>query len=196
MDNYEIEKCVVRAKNGSEEDMLKIFEQYKPFIIKTAKKFNIKNYELTDLLQVSYIALMNVVKKYEASSNTFSAYAFKAIVNAIGNTGRKSMKYNREFSLNAPIHPSGNTGVQFLDFINSMDNVEEDVVSSDNNNEIRKIISKLPEDEMNIVIALFYKNLPLKTYAKEVGMCYPTALRKKRRALERLEANIKKFSIM
>lgn len=50
----------------------------------------------------------------------------------------------------------------------------------------RKIISKLPSDERSLVVALFYNMDTLKNYAEKTGMCYPTALRKKKRVLEKL----------
>ena len=42
MNHYEIETCVIGAKNGNKDDLLKVLEQYKPFIFKTARTFKIK----------------------------------------------------------------------------------------------------------------------------------------------------------
>jgi RNA polymerase sporulation-specific sigma factor len=50
MNHYEIEASVIRAKNGNREESLKVLEQYKPFIFKTARTYNIKNYVLYDLI--------------------------------------------------------------------------------------------------------------------------------------------------
>lgn len=194
MDYYEIEACVIKAKQGSKEDMQKIFEQYRPFIIKTAKKFIIRNCDINDLIQIAYISLINVVSKYEASSNTFGTYAFKAIVNAFRNTARKSMKYNREFSLNVPIGASDYNGADFIDFVASLDNIEENLLNSENAWEIRQLISKLPEEEKDLVVTLFYNKGTLKAYAKKRGMCYPTAIRRKKSVLEKLGKKIKKFA--
>jgi RNA polymerase sigma factor, sigma-70 family len=176
--------------------MQKIFEQYKPFIIKTAKQFNIRNYEICDLMQIAYIALINVVDKYQISSNTFSSYAFKSIVNSLRHTARKSLKHNREFSLNVPVGVNEAPSADFIDFVASLDNIEEAVLSSEKAREIRQIIAKLPEEERDLVITLFYKGGSLKAFAEKRGMCYPTALRRKKSVLEKLEKNLKNSYLM
>jgi DNA-directed RNA polymerase specialized sigma subunit len=76
MNHYEIETCVAGAKNGNNEDLLKVLNQYKPFIFKTASKFNIKNYDIHDLEQIGYMAIMHAVAKYKTGSCTFSSYVF------------------------------------------------------------------------------------------------------------------------
>lgn len=40
-------------------NILPAIEQYKPFIIKTAKEFNIKGYDPYDMVQIGYVTLIN-----------------------------------------------------------------------------------------------------------------------------------------
>lgn len=91
-----------------------------------------------------FIILSITAYKYKTSSNTFSTYAFKSIINFLRNTARKSIKHNREFSLNVPIGASEYTSADFIDFVASLDNIEEGLLSPEKAFEIRQIISKLP----------------------------------------------------
>jgi RNA polymerase sporulation-specific sigma factor len=79
MNHAEIETCVIGAQKGNQEELLKLLEQFKPFIYKTAKTFNIKNYDINDMEQVAYMSLINAVNKYKTGSFTFSSYAFNTI---------------------------------------------------------------------------------------------------------------------
>lgn len=72
MNHYEIEACVVRAKNGSTADTLMLLEPFKPFIFKSAGRLRLKHYDTNDLVQIGYGAIINAVKKYKIGSNTFS----------------------------------------------------------------------------------------------------------------------------
>lgn len=186
MNHYEIEACVIRAKNGNREELLKLMEQYKPFIFKTARSFNIIDCDLYDCVQISYVALINAVAKYRVGSHTFSSYAYQAIKNALKCTARKNNKHDRELSLNIPLDSNGNSNTEFIDCIDSEKNLEEDILRMERIKEVRKAISKLPEDEMELVIMVYYSNCSIKTYAEKKGLTYLQATRKKNRVLEKL----------
>lgn len=100
MNINEVEACVARAKSGNKEDFLKLFDNFKPFIFKTANQYAIRNHDSNDLLQVGYISLINAVRKYRAGSHTFTAYAFNTIKNEFRLTLRRNAKYGADFSLN------------------------------------------------------------------------------------------------
>jgi RNA polymerase sigma factor, sigma-70 family len=190
MNHFEIEACVIRAKNGNKEELLKILEQYKPFIFKTAKGFNINGYDIYDLVQIGYVALINAVAKYRTGSNTFSTYAYNSIKNAFRYTGRTNLKHQGDLSLNAPVNEAENNTTEFIDCIESEDNLEEDIVKLEGTREIRKAVSKLPSDEMELVIMVYYSGCSLKTYAEKTGLSYQQVTRKKKRILKKLECNL------
>lgn len=191
MNHFEIEACVIRAKNGNKEELLKIMEQYKPFIIKTAKGFNIKGYDLYDLVQIGYVTLINAVAKYKTGSNTFSTYAYNSIKNAFRYTARGNNKHEGDMSLNAPLDGGAEQGAEFIDFIESGENIEEDVLKREEIQGLRRVVSKLPGDEMEFIIMVYYSGASIKTYAEKKGLTYQQAVRKKNRVLEKLRRNIK-----
>jgi RNA polymerase sporulation-specific sigma factor len=186
MNHHEIEACVIRAKNGNREELLKIMEQYRLFIIKTAKTYNIKNYDLYDLVQIGYVTLINAVAKYKTGSNTFSTYAFNSISNAFRYAARQNSKYGGELSLNAPLNQEVDSGTEFIDSLEAAENFEEDLLKQESIAEIRKAVSKLPEDEIELVIMVYYNGASLKTYAEKKGLSYQQAVRRKNRILGKL----------
>ena len=192
MNHYEIEASVMRAKNGNQGELIKILEQYKPFIFKTARQFNIKDYDMYDMVQIGYVALINAVAKYRASSHTFSTYAYQSIKNAFKYAARKNNKFNNDLSLNSQISPNGNTSTEFIDCIDSLENLEEDILRTERILEVKRAVSKLPADEIELVIMVYYSNCSLKTYADKKGLSYLQAVRKKNRILEKLSYHLKK----
>lgn len=185
MNHYEIEACITRAKKGNQEELIKILEQYKPFIIKTARQFNIKNCDLYDLVQICYVTLINAVAKYRTGSNTFSTYAFNSIKNALKYTARQNSKADTELSLNTTLNSEEDGGSEFMDFIESPENLEENLLEAFRYRELRKAVSKLPADEMELVIMVYYSGASIKTYAEKKGLSYQQSVRKKNRVLQK-----------
>jgi RNA polymerase sporulation-specific sigma factor len=192
MNHYEIEACVIRAKNGSKVELLKILEQYKPFIIKTAGSYNIRNYDAYDLLQIGYVTLINAVAKYRTGSNTFSTYAFNSIKNAFKLTARGNNKYVSDLSLNVSVDGGEEAGTEFIDFVQDSEDFEEDIINKEGMLELKSAVAKLPTDEMDFVIMVYYGGASIKTYAEKNGLSYNQAVRKKNRILEKLRKYIKK----
>jgi len=186
MNHYEIEACVMRAKNGNKEELLKILEQFRPFIFKTARQYNIKNYDMYDLVQIGYVTLINAVAKYRSGSHTFSSYAFNSIQNSFRCTARNNSKYAEELSLNSPINEANDSATEFIDSTESNDNTEEDIINEETIKELRKAVAKLPADEQELIIMVYYSKCSLKTYAEKKGLSYLQAVRKKNRILEKL----------
>jgi RNA polymerase sporulation-specific sigma factor len=134
MNHYEIEACVTRAKKGNHEELIKTLEQYRPFIIKTA---------------------------------------------------RQNSKADTELSLNTTLNSEEDGGSEFMDFIESPENLEENLLEAFRYRELRKAVSKLPADEMELVIMVYYSGASIKTYAEKKGLSYQQAVRKKNRVLQK-----------
>jgi RNA polymerase sporulation-specific sigma factor len=192
MNHYEIEASVIRAKNGNKEELLKILEQYKLFIFKNAREYNIKGYDLYDLVQIGYVTLINAVAKYRTGSNTFSSYAFNAIKNGFRYVARQNSKSMGDLSLNSPLDIDSDSGSEFIDFLPSPENFEEDIISAEEVKAMKKAVSKLPSDEMDFIIMVYYSGASIKSYAEKNGLNYGQAVGKKNRILEKLRGYIKR----
>lgn len=190
MNHYEIETCVLGAKNGNKEYLIKVLNQYKPFIFKTARKFNIKNYDIYDLEQIGYMAVINALAKYKTGSCTFSTYAYESIKNAFRYTARQNSKHEKNVSLNSAVDPF-NMSTEYINCINSQQNLEEDILNSQETLEIRQAVSNLPPQEMELILMVYYKGVSLKDYAAKKGITYYQASKKKEFVLSKLQSHFK-----
>jgi RNA polymerase sporulation-specific sigma factor len=187
MNHLEIEACVINAKYGDSKEMEKLINQFRPFIFKTAKTYNIKNYDIDDLSQIGFTALFNAVNKYNPGSHTFSSYAYNSVKNSLSYFARKNSKFNKELSINTRISSDSNITTEYIDCLEDTDNLEETFLKLENKKEILHYISKLPEDERDLINMLFYKKSTLKAYAEKTGLGYIQASRKKKRTLDKLK---------
>jgi RNA polymerase sporulation-specific sigma factor len=189
--NYaEIENCVIAAKEGNREELQKLLEQYKPFIFKTALSFNVKNFDTSDMVQIGYLALINAVSKYRTGSSTFSSYAFNSIKNAFRYTARQNSKYTREFSLNSPLNADTDKETEFVDNIAAPENLEEDILKSQEIKELRRALSNLSHDEIELVTMIYYNKSTLRNYADKKNFRYSQAVRKRDKILGKLNCYI------
>jgi len=190
VNHYEIEACVIGAKKGNEEDLLKVLKQYKPFIFKTDRKFNIRNYDIYDLEQIGYMAIINAISKYRTGSCTFSSYVYESIKNAFKYTARQNSKHEKALSLNSVVDPYGKAN-EYINCIDSLENLEQDILKAEEALEVKKAVSKLPPQEMELVMMVYYKGLSLKNYAEKKGMTYYEASKKKDYVLFKLGNHFK-----
>ncbi len=190
MNHYEIESCVMKAKKGNQEDLLKILKQYKPFIFKTARTFNIRNYDINDLEQIGYMAIMNALSKYRTGSCTFSSYVYESIKNAFRYTARQNSKHENSLSLNSAQDHYGKAE-EYINYIDSQESIEETVLSSEESKAIKKAVAKLPPQDMEFVSMVYYEGLSLKNYAEKKGLTYYEARKKKNFVLGKLENHFK-----
>jgi RNA polymerase sigma factor (sigma-70 family) len=190
MNHYEIETCVTGAKNGNKEDLLKVLQQYKPFIFKTARGFNIRNYDLYDLEQIGYMAIIKALSKYRTGSCTFSSYAYESIKNAFRYTARQNSKHEKALSLNAAVSPYIRD-TEYIDCIASGEDLEENMLLAEEALDMKKALAKLPSQEMELVNMVYYEGLSLKNYADRKGIPYYEAYKKKDYILNKISSHFK-----
>jgi RNA polymerase sporulation-specific sigma factor len=184
--NYdEIEDHVKLAKQGDSESLTKLLIQFKPFIFKTSKDFSIKNYDEYDLVQIGYIALINAVDKYDTSKHSFSSYVYTTIKNVMKYTARSNNKHKLNLSINASI--DGKSSLDFTEFLESNENLENDYLAHEKVVELQKIISELEPDEFELIFLVYYNNFSLTDYAAKKKLPYSKIVRKKNAVLEKIK---------
>jgi RNA polymerase sigma factor (sigma-70 family) len=191
MNHNEIESYVIRAKGGSQEDLLKILEQFKPFNIKTAASFNIKGCDTYDLVQMGYTAVINAVLKYKQGSHTFNGYALKAVKNEFRYASRRNSKDSHEVSFNLPVKEFLDSGFEYLNCIEGSENVEEYLINNEKLKELRQAVSKLPKDDLEFVSMVYYNKLPVTAYAEKKKLSYYRAFKRNKTILEKLGTCLK-----
>ena len=187
--NYEeIESHVKLAKKGDSESLTKLLIQFKPFIFKTAKSFSIKNYDEYDLVQIGYISLINAVDKYDTSKHSFSSYVYSTVKNAMKYTARSNTKHKLILSINASI--DGQSSIDFTEFLESRENIENDYLEHEKVVELQKIISDLKPDEFELIFLVYYNNFSLTDYAAKKKLPYSQIVRKKNAILDKIKSKL------
>lgn len=192
MNHNEIEACVIRAKQGSKEDLVKLTEQFRAFIYKTANSFNIRNYDTEDLFQMGCIAVIKAVLKYKIGSHTFSSYAFNSIKNELKYAARSNAKASKDLSINTAVDDSGLKDTEFVDCIEGPDNLEEDIIKNESIQELRQAVARLSEQEQELVTLVYYNKVTLVKYAEDKNLEYKEALNRKRKVLHKLGIYLRK----
>lgn len=176
------------AKNGKRDAILFFIEKYKLLIKKYAFRYNLKNYDNDDLIQIGNISVITAINKYDLTkgNNYIDAYIINSIKNTFKNLARSQIKYKDESSLN--IQVDENTEIEEL--ISDSFNLESYIIDSMDYELLKSILSTLSPDEYELIrIAYFIPDTNLYRYCCEHNWNYP----KKRRELISLLSKIKKL---
>ena len=83
------------------------------------------------------------------------------------------------------------TNTEYIDCIASLENLEENLLKSEETSEMRTAISKLPPQEMELVMMVYYKGVSLNEYASKKGVTYYQAAKEKNSVLCKLGNHFK-----
>ena len=92
---------VILAKNGDEEELEKIFLEYKKTILKYNKMFYLKGADFNDLLQEGYIGLMKAIKGYDEKRDISFSYFANICIKRQIITAIKNYNSNKNLTLNS-----------------------------------------------------------------------------------------------
>lgn len=182
MDYNEIEKLVSAAKARNKLANELLAEEFKPFILNLSKKIFINGYDRQDIQNECYKILFNCVSVYNLEKHRFVAYATNSIKNNMNDLIKKSQ--NRRSS----------EGFEALTLSDNLEHtlpseacsLEDMLCIKADYSTLTQAIANLNEDEKELIIFVFFKNNPLKSYAYWKNMRYSTATRKKRKILTKM----------
>lgn len=176
------------AKNQDKDAILFFIEKYQPLIKKYAFKYNLKNYDNNDLIQIGNISIITAINKYDLSKGNehIDSYIINTIKNAFRNLARSEIKYTSESSLNITVDEDNEIEALLRD---SLD-LEEYIINSMMHDLLKTILATLSHDEHELIrIAYFTPNTTLYRYCLDNNLNYP----KKRRELIALIDKLRKL---
>ena len=176
------------AKNQDKDAILFFIEKYQPLIKKYAFKYNLKNYDNNDLIQIGNISIITAINKYDLSKGNehIDSYIINTIKNAFRNLARSEIKYTSESSLNITVDEDNEIEALLRD---SLD-LEEYIINSMMHDLLKTILATLSNDEHELIrIAYFTPNTTLYRYCLDNNLNYP----KKRRELIALIDKLRKL---
>lgn len=182
MDYDYIESLVRKAKDGNEFAKEKLALEFKPLIFKISSKTFIYGYDKEDIINEGYRILFKCVSMYDISQHRFVGYATTGIKQSIYDLIRKHKTHDSI---------EGSNALAFSDFLDDIlidDNfsIDSDLMNECTNSDLLLSISKLCEQDRNLIDFLFFKNNTLKNYAAKEKVCYSTAFRRRSAALNNL----------
>lgn len=183
-----IEYLVLKAKSGDKSSLENILSEFTPLIIKYSSSIYLSSYSREDLIQEGYLYLVNIIKKYNPKRNRFVVYASIALKNNYNYLIRQKARYNMELSYN---NSTGQSDGDFGYFLTDNLDIEEKFIQYKNKTALYSALKNLGEEELDILIHYYFKELSIKNYALKNNMLYHNCVNLKRTALSHLKEIIK-----
>ena len=109
-------------------------------------------------------------------------------------TARSNKKHKLTLSINASI--DGKSYLDFTEFLESNENLENDYLEHEEVVELQKIISHLEPDEFELIFLVYYNNFSLKDYAEKKKLPYSQIVRKKNAILNKIKSKLSNDSLI
>lgn len=184
INNDEIIKLILQAKEKDKGAMEEIIERYTPFVIKTARSIYVKGQELDDLVQIGRASIIKAVNMYDTTrENAFTTYVFNTVRRTLYLLIRSSIKDSKCCSL----HSVNKEGRELIDTLESTENIEEEWVKREEKVMLSRALKKLSEKDKEIICWFYFQNRNLKDYANFKEVSYRTAVDRKKKALMKLK---------
>lgn len=182
--NYEyIEKLVIEAKNGDNAAKESLVLEFTPFINSLSRKTFIHGYERSDIKNECFQTLFICISKYKINSNSFVSYAINSMKNNINHLIRQIVSKNEldglySLSLDDNLENS---------LSSETDQPDEKLCNEcDYNAMLFAINNKLNDVEKDLIDFIFFKGNTLTNYAYYNNISRVTALKRKKKALNKL----------
>lgn len=178
----ELNEIVLKAKEQNKNAKEELLMRFRPYIIKQCKSIYLKDYSFDDLMQISYISLLNAIEKYDLSRENFTSYAINSIKNNLNYLIRQKAKENYNIS----IFKETGENIELIDTIEDDSSILHDIIANEDTINLYKSIDLLKPNEKTLIIEFFFKGKTLKAVSNETGIKYITLAKKKERALKNL----------
>lgn len=175
-------------KNGNEEAFEQLVGRHKSKIFTTIYLIVKDNYIAEDLLQETFIKVINTIKggRYNEEGK-FLPWILRIAHNLAIDHFRKEKRYP------TIIMEDGNSVFNTLEF--AEDSVESIQIQKDTHARLRKLIQELPEAQKEVLIMRHYMQMSFQEIAETTGVSINTALGRMRYALINLRKKMLKSNI-
>lgn len=181
-------KLISLYKNGNEEAFEELVTRHKSKIFTTIYLIVKDNYKAEDLLQETFIKVINTIKsgKYNEEGK-FLPWVLRIAHNLSIDHFRKAKRYP------VIIMEDGSNVFNTIDF--SEDSVESVQIRKDTHSRLRQLIQELPEAQKEVLIMRHYMEMSFQEIADSTGVSINTALGRMRYALINMRKKMQKYNI-
>ena len=129
------EEIVVLCRGGEKAAWEKLYDRYKPIVLKIARRFFLSGGETEDLVQEGMFGLYSAVSGFKEGGASFSSYAYSCIKNRILDAVKKSVGYKQSaLDIFPPIREEGEEWISR--------NPEDEVILREDRSELLQKMSK------------------------------------------------------
>ena len=200
------EELAMRIKNGEKELLPTLWEQVKNLIAWKAQRYfnhcstlGTLHYELDDLIQESYFAMLQAIEYYEPGECCFNTYLGLCIKTSFASVaGSRTPRQrnnplnfifdNKCISLDVPLNEESTDNL--VDFIPSenidFENVEERIYNEELHNALDKALATLTDETSDILKEIYYRDKTEADLAKEKQCSAQNISQRKENALDKL----------
>jgi len=183
--NYKLKKLVEAAKDGSPAAQMELLDRLKPLLLFTLKRCA-WGMDWEEMMQEASLEVLEAVRDYRESTGVpFLAYLKARLAFHIYNQSRKQrVAWSRNISMEKE-----EDGQNPLDRISDESaDPPGDLLQREQRAAVRSAVDQLDPVQKQIILLHYYQGKSLKSIARNQGVCYKTALRRRDKALKSLAA--------
>lgn len=183
----DLDNLLKSARKGDKKSSEKILIKLNPLIIASIKRYYNKIVDYEDLIQEGRLAILECINNYDDSKEVYFLGYVKTILKFLYLNKHKEKIF---ISLNTPI--GDNEEEELIDILESDDDgVLEEVLKTENLDEIRYALSSLTERQREVIIYFYFEGYSIPEIAKKMGVTYRTIVNTKTTALEKMRRQLK-----
>ena len=181
-------QLVSQYKNGSEEAFAELVNRHKNKIYTTIYLIVKDQYLAEDLLQETYVKVVNKIKSGSYhEEGKFLPWVSRIAHNLAIDHFRKAKRYP------VIVMEDGNNVFNTLEF--SEDSIESKKIQQDTHALLKKLIEELPDSQREVLMMRHYMEMSFREIAEATGVSINTALGRMRYALINLRKKMKELNI-
>ena len=181
-------QLVSQYKNGSEEAFAELVNRHKNKIYTTIYLIVKDQYLAEDLLQETYVKVINKIKSGSYhEEGKFLPWATRIAHNLAIDHFRKAKRYP------VIVMEDGNNIFNTLEF--SEDSIESKKIQQDTHALLKKLIEELPDSQREVLMMRHYMEMSFREIAEATGVSINTALGRMRYALINLRKKMNELNI-
>lgn len=154
-----------------------IYEEYRSKIFGYVSSKIYNRTEVEDVVSSIFLKICKNIEKFDSQKASLSTWIYTITRNTVYDR-LKSMRDHPSFELDERMPAS--------------ENVEDGILAEETLEELAAALEKLPQDERDIIILIYYKKLDRKTVAESFGITYGQLRYLHDKAIQKLEKLIVK----
>lgn len=178
---------IKKAQGGDKEAIEETVKRFIPFIRKICRKIYVRGYELEDLIQIGKVSIIQAINNYKINRT----YAFTTyVVNTVKINFYRLMKYKVNSISEISIEVIDNNWYKEIKAIAFNNSIENEIIKNEEKRRLYYEINKLSHNEKELIYWFYFENKTLEEYARKKGICYSSAVKRKRNAIKKLRCQM------